>query len=253
MLDITAIPALRDNYIWLIRHGRFAVVVDPGDATPVIELLDREQLALAAILITHHHQDHQGGVATLQARYGAAVFGPAKESITGISRPLIGEETIRLDALGVSFDVFAVPGHTLGHLAFYGDGCLFCGDTLFGAGCGRLFEGTPSQMHTSLNRLAALPGATRVFPAHEYTASNLRFAQAVEPQNRQIQQRIEEVAALRANNRASLPSSIDVERSTNPFLRCDQPAVIAAARQRQPAAMTPIDVFTAIRAWKDVF
>lgn len=217
MFDVIRIPAFKDNYIWLLRKGAAAVVVDPGDARPVLALLEREQLTLAAILITHHHADHQGGVAELLAHGGAAidVFGPASESITALSRPLRGGETIDLPALDLSLQVIAVPGHTLGHLAYYGGGCLFCGDTLFGAGCGRLFEGTAAQMLASLTRLAALPETTAVYCAHEYTEANLRFALAVDGANPQLLERAEEVAQLRAGGLASVPSTIARERATD--------------------------------------
>ena len=253
MFDIIRIPAFKDNYIWLLRKGAAAVVVDPGDAGPVLEVLDREGLALTAIVITHHHADHQGGVAGLLARYPAAVLGPQVESITGLSRPLRGGETIDLPGLGVAFEVIAVPGHTLGHLAYHGAGALFCGDTLFGAGCGRVFEGTMAQMLASLERLAALPGDTAVYCAHEYTQANLRFALAVDPGNRPLQQRASEVAALRAAGRASVPSTLAQEKATNPFLRCGDPALVASAQRRVAQATSPLEVFTALREWKNGF
>ena len=253
MFDIIRIPAFKDNYIWLLRKGAAAVVVDPGDAGPVLDVLDRQGLALTAILITHHHADHQGGVAGLLARYPVPVFGPAHESITALSRPLRGGETIALPGLGVEFAVIAVPGHTLGHLAYHGTGALFCGDTLFGAGCGRVFEGTMAQMLASLERLAALPAATAVYCAHEYTLANLRFALAVDPGNPLLQQRASEVAALRAEGRASVPSTLAQEVTTNPFLRCQEPALVAAAQSRGASANDSLAVFTALREWKNVF
>ena len=253
MFDIIRIPAFKDNYIWLLRKGAAAVVVDPGDAGPVLDVLDRQGLALTAILITHHHADHQGGVAGLLARYPVPVFGPAHESITALSRPLRGGETIALPGLGVEFAVIAVPGHTLGHLAYHGTGALFCGDTLFGAGCGRVFEGTMAQMLASLERLAALPAATAVYCAHEYTLANLRFALAVDPGNPLLQQRAAEVAALRAEGRASVPSTLAQEVATNPFLRCQEPALVAAAQSRGASANDSLAVFTALREWKNVF
>jgi len=253
MFDIIRIPAFKDNYIWLLRKGSAAVVVDPGDARPVLEVLEREGLALTAILITHHHADHQGGVAGLLAHYPATVFGPADESITALSRPLRGGETIDLPALGLAFEVIAVPGHTLGHLAYYGSGCLFCGDTLFGAGCGRVFEGTMAQMLASLALLAALPDDTAVYCAHEYTQANLRFALAADPGNRALQQRADEVAAARAEGLASVPSTLMQEKATNPFLRCGDPALIASAQSRVAQANSPLEVFTVLREWKNVF
>ena len=251
MFDVIRIPAFKDNYIWLLRNGAAAVVVDPGDARPVIDVLEREGLSLAAILITHHHADHQGGVASLLARWPCAVFGPAAESITGLAQPLSGGETIRVDALDAEFRVLAVPGHTLGHIAYYGAGCLFCGDTLFGAGCGRLFEGTPAQMLDSLERLAALPDDTAVYCAHEYTEANLRFALAVEAGNRRLQARVDEVAVARAKGWSTVPSTIALEKATNPFLRCREPEVIASARRKAPGSNGSLQVFTALREWKN--
>ncbi len=253
MFEIIRIPAFKDNYIWLLRKGAAAAVVDPGDASPVLEVLKREGLALTAILITHHHADHQGGVASLLAHYPAAVFGPAVESITALSRPLRGGETIDLPGIGVKFEVIAVPGHTRGHLAYYGSGCLFCGDTLFGAGCGRVFEGTMAQMLASLTLLAALPEETAVYCAHEYTQANLRFALAADPGNRQLQQRVDDVARARAKGEASVPSTLALEKATNPFLRCAEPALIAAAQRRVAQVDDPLAVFTVLRDWKNVF
>lgn len=259
MFEVIPIPAFRDNYIWLLRQEKSALVVDPGDAAPVLATLDRLGLTLRAILVTHHHADHQGGVGELVARCGAEVFGPAAESITALTRPLSGGETIRPLAGAVdaaadpAFAVLAVPGHTRGHLAYYRKGLLFCGDTLFGAGCGRLFEGTPAQMAASLDRLAALPGDTTVHCAHEYTEQNLRFALAVEPDNPLLRRRVETVAALRARGLPSVPSTLAEERATNPFLRCGEPAVIAAARIRAPDAADPVTVFAALREWRNGF
>jgi hydroxyacylglutathione hydrolase len=266
MFDIIRIPAFKDNYIWLLRKGTNAVVVDPGDARPVLDVLEREGLNLSSILVTHHHKDHQGGVADLLARYPAAVFGPATESITGITQPLRGGESIRLNSLDVEFQVLAVPGHTLGHIAYYGAGCLFCGDTLFGAGCGRLFEGSPAQMFDSLSRIARLPEETVAYCAHEYTESNLRFALAVEPGNRHLQRRVDEVAVLRAKDQATVPFTLRLEKETNPFLRCGEPEVLASARGRMAriggtagdpatasAIATPSAVFAVLRQWKNDF
>lgn len=254
MFDIIRIPAFKDNYIWLLRKGASAVVVDPGDARPVLEFLEQEHLTLSSILITHHHKDHQGGVVSLLDYYpGAEVFGPATESITAITRPLHGGETLHLSALDIEMQVIPVPGHTFGHIAYYGAGCLFCGDTLFAGGCGRLFEGTPSEMHDSLTRLAALPDQTAVFCAHEYTEANLKFALAVEPGNRQLQRRVDEVAVARAKGWATVPSTIGVEKATNPFLRCSEPEVIASAQERGAQTQDALAVFTVLREWKNNF
>ncbi len=251
MFEISLIPAFKDNYIWLLRRGRQAFVVDPGDAAPVLQRLATDDLELAGILITHHHADHQGGIGGLLAHRACDVFAPAEESITGRTHPLRGGE--RLELLGVAVEVLAVPGHTLGHLAYLAPGALFCGDTLFGAGCGRLFEGTPAQMSASLERIAALPDATRIYCAHEYTQMNLPFAQAVEPDNPDIAARIQRVAAARAAGQATVPLTLGEERLSNPFLRCREPAVIASAQANGARDASPVEVFAALRAWRNVF
>ena len=253
MFEIIRIPAFKDNYIWLLRKGLAAAVVDPGDAQPVLEVLHREGLSLEAILITHHHQDHQGGVAALLAQFPAEVFGPATESITALTRPLHGSESFHLPALDQDFQVLATPGHTRGHVAYLGAGCLFCGDTLFAGGCGRLFEGTAAQMWGSLSRLAALPDETSIYCAHEYTEANLRFALSVEPGNRRLRDRVDQVAVDRAKGLPTIPSTLAMEKATNPFLRCAVPEVIAAARRHDAASDEPVDVFAALRSWKNHF
>ncbi|WP_291987065.1 hydroxyacylglutathione hydrolase [Candidatus Accumulibacter sp. ACC007] len=253
MFDVIRIPAFKDNYIWLLRKGASAAVVDPGDARPVLEALEREGLSLTSILVTHHHADHQGGVARLLAHYPAEVFAPAAESIAGTSRPLHGGETIRPAFCDEEFQVIAVPGHTLGHIAYYAAGCLFCGDTLFAGGCGRLFEGSAGQLFASLSRLASLPEQTAVYCAHEYTEANLRFALAVEPGNRRLQSRVNDVAVARAKGWATVPSTIGLEKASNPFLRCGEPEVAASARRRVPEAVDEVAVFAALREWKNGF
>jgi hydroxyacylglutathione hydrolase len=257
MLDVSPVRAFSDNYIWLIRSPRdrgTAAVVDPGDARPVEAALEQLGLRLRAILVTHHHLDHVGGVAELAARHGAAVFGPARERMPCEVHTLDDGDTIRLDDLGLEFSVMALPGHTLGHIAYHGHDALFCGDTLFSAGCGRLFEGTPEQMHDSLARIAALPDPTRVYCAHEYTLSNLRFAAAVEPGNADVLEALDATRALRERDGISLPSTIGRERRINPFLRCHEPAVRAAAEARagRPLGGT-VETFAAVRGWKDEF
>lgn len=251
MFEVSFIPAFKDNYIWLLTRGRRAFVVDPGEAAPVLARLAADGLDLEGILITHHHADHQGGVAELKSRFDPEVYAPAKESITGGTRLLSGGETV--DVLGEPLEVIAVPGHTRGHVAYAGRGRLFCGDTLFGAGCGRLFEGTPAQMAESLARLAALPDTTLVYCAHEYTEMNLRFALAVEPDNPALQERVVKVAALRAAGLPSVPSTLADEKATNPFLRCAEPAVIAAGLRHGAVDRSPTAVFTAIRGWRNGF
>jgi hydroxyacylglutathione hydrolase len=251
MFEIFPIPAFKDNYIWLlVRDGR-AAVVDPGDAAPVIARLEAQGLQLESILITHHHDDHQGGVEELVERWHPRVFGPAGESITGCTDPLRGGETIGV--LGETLAVLAVGGHTRGHIAYHVRDALFCGDTLFGAGCGRLFEGTPAQMLASLTRLAALPGDTRVYCAHEYTEANLRFALAVEPRNSLLHERVERVARIRAAGLPSVPSTLREEMETNPFMRCGEPAVITAAQEHGAVDASLVNVFAAIRSWRNTF
>lgn len=253
-MDIQALRAFEDNYIWLLREGRRVVAVDPGDESPVLRYLAEENASLAAIFLTHHHGDHTGGVAGLLARHPAPVYGPAGESIACITFPLREDDTVALPGFQAQFRVIDVPGHTRGHIAYYGHGALFCGDTLFGCGCGRLFEGTAEQMWASLNKLAALPPDTNVFCAHEYTQSNIRFALAVEPNNIRLQQRADNVARLRAGQQATVPFSLAEERETNPFLRCTEPDVAAAAARHFGTMLAgPAEVFAALREWKNNF
>jgi len=253
-LHLQALPAFVDNYIWLLHDGEQAVVVDPGDAAPVHQALDARGLQLVGILVTHHHGDHVGGVDALRPRLLGPVWGPAREAIPA---PFVAlREGDSVDVLGRRWQVLDVPGHTAGHIAYLESGAtpaplLFCGDTLFSAGCGRLFEGTAAQMHASLVKLGALPADTQVCCTHEYTLSNLRFAAAVEPGNAERAAYQARCQALRDEGRATLPSSIGMERQINPFLRCTQPEVMASARAHGAADDDAVSVFAALREWKN--
>jgi hydroxyacylglutathione hydrolase len=253
-MNLLALPAFSDNYIWMLHNGKQAVVVDPGDAAPVCKALDDRGLTLAGILVTHHHADHVGGLDALQARLQGPIYGPAGEHIPQLTTLLAEGDVI--DVLGLQFKIIEVPGHTAGHIAYAQQNeakapLLFCGDTLFSAGCGRLFEGTPAQMHHSLAKLAALPGDSRVCCTHEYTLSNLRFAQAVEPGNTARAAYHERCNALRAAGQMTLPSSIALELQINPFLRCAQAEVVAAAQSQNSKASDEVSVFGALREWKN--
>ena len=256
MLEITPIPAFEDNYIWLLHRpgNRACAVVDPGDEDPVMERLAAEEgLELEAILVTHKHGDHVGGVAALKERWpGAQVYGPLHEPISGLDRRLGEGDSVVLEPLDATFRVMEVPGHTEGHLAYSGEGLLFCGDTLFAGGCGRVFSGTYEQLSDSLQRIASLPSETLVYCAHEYTLANLGFARWVEPDNQALLAREKMEQEKRSRGEPTLPSTLALELATNPFLRTGEPTVIAAA---ESWAGRPLhghrEVFRALRQWKD--
>lgn len=251
-LEITALRAFEDNYIWALTHGRGCILVDPGQAGPALEFLDRGGLELTTILLTHHHPDHIGGVAEILECHSARVYGPDDVRMPPETETCRDGDRVGIDAPELGFDVIETPGHTTSHIAFHGHGMLFCGDTLFSAGCGRLFEGTPAQMQASLDRLAALPDTYRVYCGHEYTLANCRFAREVEPDNRSLEEHTRRVERLRDEDRITLPSTLGVEKRINPFLRTREPAVIDAARRREPESdPSAASVFGVIRRWKD--
>lgn len=255
-LQITAIPAFADNYLWLIHDQRHAAIVDPGDAAPVEAALASLDLTLDAILLTHHHADHAGGVASLLSRRKVPVYGPAREAIAGVSHPVAEGDEVSLPSLGLTLAVLDVPGHTAGHIAYVGrdPNWLFCGDTLFAGGCGRLFEGTPLQMTESLAKLAALPEDTLVFCAHEYTVSNLRFAVAAEPGNAGLATRLAHEQQRRERGERTVPSTIGAELRTNPFLRYREPDVIARLQaEGRLSGQDPVAAFAALREWKNSY
>ncbi len=259
MLEIHPIKAFNDNYLWLFKDSESsdACIVDPGDATPVRAFLEKENLSLSSILLTHHHPDHIGGVNDLVEQYNVPVYGPESSAIPQVTKPLHEGDLIKV--ANTSFRVIEIPGHTLDHIAYYADAAsneniespaLFCGDTLFAGGCGRIFEGTAEMMYHSLQKLAALDPQTQVFCAHEYTLSNLAFAEAVVPEDSVLQQRIQQEKSKREKDIPTVPSSIALELSTNPFLRCSE----ASIQEKFPKqAQQPVAVFAALRQWKDRF
>ena len=263
LLQVWPIPAFDDNYIWCIHDGCAALVVDPGDAEPVLQYLEQNKLSLSAILITHHHADHTGGIMSLLEVLGSdiPVYGPVGDGIPGRTLVAMQDDKIEITSPRISLKVFEVPGHTLTHIAYFAnmqanvvEPMLFCGDTLFASGCGRLFEGTPTQMTESLGKFASLPKNTLVYCTHEYTLSNIRFALAVEPNNLNLISWSDRAQALRNQKLPTLPTTIGQELQVNPFMRCDQPEVIAMAKEVSDQELpTPAHVLAVIRAWKDRF
>ena len=256
MLTVLTVPAFDDNYLWLIHDGRHAAVVDPGDAEPILAALAEHGLSLVAILLTHHHADHIGGVPRLLQHAKVPVFGPARENIGTVTRPLVEGDSVTVPELDLTLTVLDVPGHTRGHIAYVATDrqWLFCGDTLFAGGCGRLFEGTPEQMCASLAKLAALPGSTKVYCAHEYTLANLRFAMAVEPGNTALVERVAREQAKRARNEPTVPTTIALEQATNPFLRYREPAIVARLiAESRVDTEEPTAAFAALREWKNTY
>ncbi len=260
-IRITPIPAFQDNYFWVLEDtaAKTAILVDPGDAEPVLKYFQQTDTRLIAILITHHHMDHIGGISSLvKQNPQVTVYGPLNESIPGVNVLLQEGDRVSVAGFSLNFNVIDVPGHTSGHIAYYTNEystpLLFCGDTLFAAGCGRLFEGTAEQMYRSLEKIAALPGNTRVFCAHEYTMSNIAFAKQVEPENKALIEFERNVKLMLSGGRPSLPSNIAQELAINPFLRSSQPAVIKAAEKYAGRSVyKPVDAFGIIRRWKDSF
>lgn len=252
---VESIPIFKDNYIWLLFNSEKdkVIAVDPGDGSKLIDYLTFNRITLEAILITHHHHDHIGGINALIQRYDVNVYGPQNERIEGVTHPVAEGHCIEFPFLKSPCQILDIPGHTLGHIAYLLPGILFCGDTLFSAGCGRLFEGSAEQMYYSLQKIASLPGDTKLYCTHEYTLENLQFAKHVEPNNEAILKKIEQVSALRKENKPSLPTTINEELQINPFLRCHLKEIGLNAQRYVGAKLNgPIEVFQALRAWKDV-
>jgi len=253
MFNITGIPAFTDNYIWAVHNDQHAVVVDPGEAEPVLTFLTAHNLELTAILCTHRHLDHIGGIENLRGVYNVPVYGHSHPNNPHISDDLGEGDNLTLPEFGIDFSIMHVPGHLDDHIAFVTPDMLFCGDVLFGAGCGRNKEGTLEQLYHSLQRLNQLPSNTRVYCAHEYTAANIRFALTCEPGNDALQQRAQDTQRLRAANLPTVPSTIGLEQATNPFLRCNQPEIIHTLQQRGLSNTTELAAFIALRNWRNQF
>jgi hydroxyacylglutathione hydrolase len=256
MLNIIPILAIEDNYIWTLRNDQYAIVVDPGDAVPVIKYLEENNLQLLAILVTHHHRDHIGGINDLVELYNSPVYGPRREKIPHLSIPLDEGDVIEFKQLNFKANVIDIPGHTLGHIAYLWKGGMFCGDTMFTCGCGKIFEGTPEQLHHSLQRLASQSDDTLVYCTHEYTEYNTPFAQLCEPSNIKLKQRVIDAEALRSKNIPTVPSTMRLERETNPFLRCKEIEIIKNIEEKFGVKLPSNDeqaAFTALRKWRDLF
>ncbi len=256
MIEIIRIPALKDNYIWLIHQPKTkcGVIVDPGEAQPVFDILSHYHIQLSAIFLTHRHWDHCNGVAQLRDHFKVPVYGPKKENIPVCSKPLQENDTVFIETLEASFRILEIPGHTLGHIAYFGENKLFCGDTLFTGGCGRLFEGTAEQMLSSLKKLKNLPPQTLIYCGHEYTLANLEFAKTLEPQNQALIERLESTRKKRARNEATVPSTLALELETNPFLRTNVSSIIKATKhfsKQKPSKES--EIFLLIRERKDHF
>lgn len=255
-MTIYPVRAFQDNYIWTVHNDKFAIVVDPGDAMPVCKFLDEHKLKLLAILVTHHHRDHTGGICDLVELYNTPVYGPRREKIPCLTHPLGEGDNVEFSELPVKYRVIDIPGHTSGHIAYLWDGGMFCGDTMFTGGCGKIFEGTPEQLHNSLKRLASEPEQSLVYCTHEYTEYNTPFAELCEPGNIALKRWVKDAEALRSHNQPTVPTTLQHEKATNPFLRCTEPEIIRNI-ELQTGAKLPQDnelaVFTAMRQWRDQF